>query len=120
MIAPRAASQANGTLFCNSIGCSNGRTPIVNASTIECDADPCLETQCCKAFSSYHACPNNFSPMLDADGILCPDSGCRTDQCCYFCESLSDRNCHGCYNGNTATYSPLADSLTHATIECST
>lgn len=70
-------------LFCNSIGCPNGYTPITNAHDVECD-NHCGVEQCCEAFCSYHPCPNNYIPVDGADEILCPDSGCTTKKCCEY------------------------------------
>ena len=69
-------------LYCNSIGCPDGYTPIDNAKEVECEDDPCKVAQCCEAFCSYYACPNNCTPVTGAAGILCDDSGCTTELCC--------------------------------------
>lgn len=69
-------------LYCNSIGGSNGYTPIYNADKVKCNGGKCEETQCCEAFCSYHPCPNNYTPVYGADTIKCDDSGCTTDLCC--------------------------------------
>ncbi|CAM9134101.1 unnamed protein product, partial [Laminaria digitata] len=70
------------TLYCNSIGCSDGYTPIDDAHDVKCKDDKCEEKQCCEAFCSYYACPNNYTPVYDAGTIKCDDSGCTTDKCC--------------------------------------
>ena len=76
------------TKYCNSIGCSDGYTPIDNAHDVNCDDGKCEEKQCCEAFCSYYACPNNYTPVYDADTIKCDDSGCTTNLCC---EKVSNR-----------------------------
>ena len=69
-------------LYCNSIGCSDGYTPIKDAHDVECDDGKCKEKQCCEAFCSYYACPDNYTPVYRADTLLCDDPGCTTDKCC--------------------------------------
>ena len=69
-------------VYCNSIGCSNGYTPVDSADQVKCDNGKCEEKQCCEAFCSYHPCPNNYTPVYDASTIKCEDSGCTTDLCC--------------------------------------
>ena len=76
------AGNTSGTLYCNSIGCPDGYTPIHNAEEVECEDDPCEESQCCEAFCSYYACPNGCTPVTDASSILCEEDGCTTDLCC--------------------------------------
>ena len=69
-------------LYCNSIGCPDGYTPIEDAKYVPCLQSPCRVTQCCEAFCSYFPCPNNYIPVDNADDILCDDSGCTTELCC--------------------------------------
>ena len=75
-------------LYCNSMGCPSGYTPIDNAKDVECEDDPCEVSQCCEAFCSYYACPDKCIPVTGADTILCDDSGCTTELCCDCGESL--------------------------------
>ena len=89
-------------MYCNSIGCSNGYTPIDNADKVKCDNGKCEESQCCEAFCSYHPCPNNYTPVDGADTILCDDSGCTTELCCDYGKpySIRFRLCSRLYIGN--------------------
>ena len=70
------------TKYCNSIGCSDGYTPIENAHDVKCEDGKCEEEQCCEAFCSYYACPNNYTPVYGADTLKCEGAGCTTDLCC--------------------------------------
>ena len=79
----RIGDDKNDTKYCNSIGCSNGYTPIENAHDVKCEDGKCEEKQCCETFCSYYACPNNYTPVYGADKILSEDSGCTTDVCCH-------------------------------------
>ena len=81
-VSHRTGDDNTYTKYCNSIGCSDGYTPIYNAHGVKCDDGKCEEKQCCEAFCSYYACPNNYTPVNDADTIKCDDSGCTTDLCC--------------------------------------
>ena len=74
--------EPSNKLYCNSIGCPDGYTPIDNAKDVECEDDPCEVSQCCEAFCSYYACPDKCIPVTGADTILCDDSGCTTELCC--------------------------------------
>ena len=69
-------------MYCHSIGCPDGYTPIDNAKEVECEDDPCEVSQCCEAFCSYYACPNGYTPVDNAANTLCDDDGCTTDLCC--------------------------------------
>ena len=84
MISARADDkpEKTDTLYCDSIGCSDGYTPIENAKYVKCNGDKCEEKQCCEAFCSYYACPNHYTPVYGADTIKCDHSGCTTDLCC--------------------------------------
>lgn len=85
---PSLPSVVNHSLFrpqnvyCNSIGCPNGYTPIDDAAEVKCDGNDCRAAQCCEAFCSYHACPDNYTPVDGADSILCDNDGCTTSLCC--------------------------------------
>ena len=70
------------TLFCNSIGCPNGFTPIDDAQNTECDADPCEVSQCCNLFCNSIGCPDGFIPIQDAQNTLCDADPCEESQCC--------------------------------------
>ena len=75
------------TLYCNSIGCPNGFTPIPRAWEMPCDGNVCEVDQCCEAFCSYHACPDGYIPIDNADSIRCRGNECTTRQCCDYRES---------------------------------
>ncbi|CAM9320515.1 unnamed protein product [Scytosiphon promiscuus] len=90
----------DGTLYCNSIGCSDGFIPIPMAWETECTGDVCTEDQCCEAFCAFYACPDGKTPVEGASELQCTDDVCTEEQCCEaFCSY------HPCPGG----YTPIED-----------
>ena len=79
---PPGGEPIDGAVYCNSIGCPGGYTPIDMAWEVVCTSDPCEVSQCCEAFCSFHPCPDSYIPVEDAGEILCPTEGCNDDLCC--------------------------------------
>lgn len=80
-------------LYCNSIDCPDGYTPIDNAKEVLCEDDPCEVAQCCESFCSSYSCPNSFTPADDSASILCEDSGCTPELCCECGEPNTTSRC---------------------------
>ena len=76
-----AAGQHEG-VYCDSIGCTNGYTPIKDADKVKCDNGKCEPKQCCEELCPHYACPDKYTPIYGADTLLCDYSGCTTDKCC--------------------------------------
>ena len=70
------------TVYCSSACCPDGYTQIDDANEVECEEDPCEESQCCDALCSSHTCPHGCDNVVDAATILCDHSGCTTKLCC--------------------------------------
>lgn len=70
------------TLYCNSLGCPVGYSPIADADVVACNGDPCEVSQCCEAFCSCYVCPDGYTSVVDAATTECDDDGCTTDLCC--------------------------------------
>ena len=69
-------------MYCDSIECSDGYSPIDNAHGVQCEGDKCEPKQCCEELCSHYACPDKYTQVYGADTLLCDYSGCTTDLCC--------------------------------------
>lgn len=70
-------------VYCDSIDCPDGFTPIANADAVKCWGNTCESSQCCEASWSYHPCPIDFFSVEDAENILFDNGGgCTIYMCC--------------------------------------